>query len=407
MIKYIITAIMLVLFILPESSLAQDVYTATVLYTIPWGNEPDKISSDFQTISYIGHNEIFEPGPWAISDSGILVVVEENQNGRLIMKFDQNGDMIVRKNLATEGGHPKEIAILNSNEVALYNSAVPQKIFILNTNLDLTHEILLPTNNDGYVLFNLTPTSQNSFWLAFFIIEKIADVTYKQYYKTEIFLDGTYSTPLLIWDDVSNTGTPGRFISPAGEPYIFPTDVFGDVYLEKYTDVGLELKKHRLNEQETAYEIIYTHTSVSDPGWENFNQSQNVGARHFVTWQGDFYTIHATDAGMVLTKYTLNHDPVCDLLVVTPMPYQGPSPAAIEFDASGTYDPNPDDELTFEWDFDGDGIFNEPVDDAYTGDQNHPTHEYTQNYEGFVTMRVTDNHEGECNSSVYINVVIQ
>ena len=105
-------------------------------------------------------------------------------------------------------------------------------------------------------------------------------------------------------------------------------------------------------------------------------------------------------------KYDLNDPPVCCLFIVTPMPYRGPSPAEIEFDATGSYDPDPCDELTFEWDFDGDHIYGEPVDDAYTGPPDNPTHSYTEDYIGPVNLKLTDNHGAESYCLVTVEVDI-
>ena len=101
-----------------------------------------------------------------------------------------------------------------------------------------------------------------------------------------------------------------------------------------------------------------------------------------------------------------NHEPSCHLEIVTAMPYQGPSPAEIEFDATSSYDPDPCDELTFEWDFDGDHIYGEPVDDAYTGPPDNPTHSYTEDYIGIVNLKLTDNHGAESYCLVTVEVDI-
>ena len=303
MLRYILYSTIIILN-LQLISFAQSEYSSEILCTIPWGNETGMISDDFKTIGCVGHNEIFEPGPWAISNSGYLAIIEETQYGRFVMKFDPNGNFIVRNNLLSLTGTPWRIAVLDSGEVAISVSSVPQAIVILDSNLNVIEEIFLAYSDYGY--YDLTPSNQNSFWLAFWIRIKIEDVIYKQHFKTEIFLDGTYSTPEITWDDISNTGFPARYISPTGEPYLCNADKYGYLYSGIYA-VSEErtLIKSKLNQQGTEYDIVYTHTSVSDPGWELFETLQNTGPRHFTTWDGDFYTIHATDAGMVLTKYTL------------------------------------------------------------------------------------------------------
>jgi len=111
-------------------------------------------------------------------------------------------------------------------------------------------------------------------------------------------------------------------------------------------------------------------------------------------------------SGKIYILEWVNNPPTCDLQVITQLPYLGPSPAAIEFDASGSFDPDPGDILTFEWDFDGDLIFNEPVDDSYTGDPDNPTHEYTETYHGFVFVKVLDLNDEESICHVQVDVEI-
>ncbi|MFH1677109.1 MAG: PKD domain-containing protein, partial [bacterium] len=84
-----------------------------------------------------------------------------------------------------------------------------------------------------------------------------------------------------------------------------------------------------------------------------------------------------------------NQPPVCDLVVVTEMPASGWNEVPVEFDASGSYDPEGT-ALTFEWDFDGDGNYSESPDDDYTGDPDNPTHIYSEDYFGFVNLWLTD-----------------
>ncbi len=122
----------------------------------------------------------------------------------------------------------------------------------------------------------------------------------------------------------------------------------------------------------------------------------------------DGRTLYLTQylTGNIIVTSPGNHDPICNLLVITPRPHTGPSPVAVEFDASGTYDDDGD-TLTFHWDFDGDKVFDEPIDDAYTGTPSNPTHEYTADYEGAVNLRVTDNYQGECDIAVILSVDVE
>lgn len=101
-----------------------------------------------------------------------------------------------------------------------------------------------------------------------------------------------------------------------------------------------------------------------------------------------------------------NHNPICDLKVVSTLPVHGWDVGTpVAFDASGSTDPDGD-PLTFQWDFDGDGVFSEPVDDSYKGNPDKPTREYKANYNGKVSVRVSDNNGGSSECSVNVQVVV-
>ncbi|MFH1677003.1 MAG: PKD domain-containing protein, partial [bacterium] len=87
-----------------------------------------------------------------------------------------------------------------------------------------------------------------------------------------------------------------------------------------------------------------------------------------------------------------NQDPVCDFVVVTPMPTSGwDGGTPVEFDASGSYDPDGD-PLEYSWDFDGDGIFGDPYD---SGTDDNPTKLYKEDYVEDVCVKVSDGMGGE------------
>jgi len=100
-----------------------------------------------------------------------------------------------------------------------------------------------------------------------------------------------------------------------------------------------------------------------------------------------------------------NQDPVCDLVSVTSMPAKGWDVGVpVEFDASGSSDPDGD-PLTFQWDFDGDGIYGENPDDSYTGDPDNPVHIYTADYSGEVCVKVSDGKGGVSECCIDVEVI--
>ncbi len=96
---------------------------------------------------------------------------------------------------------------------------------------------------------------------------------------------------------------------------------------------------------------------------------------------------------LYVSPIAYNKPPVCEVECLTPMPYEDWA-TEIEFSAEGSYDPDPDDTLTFEWDFDGDGTFGDPYD---SGTDDHPFKYYDSDYVGQVCVRVSDGKdETEC-----------
>ncbi len=96
---------------------------------------------------------------------------------------------------------------------------------------------------------------------------------------------------------------------------------------------------------------------------------------------------------------------ICDVVVdpASPaMPYDGP-PAAFTFDASGSYDVGGAD-LTFEWDFDNDGIFGDSYD---SGTDEVPVKLFTSDNQEQVCVRVSNGtDESECCVEVDITIVM-
>lgn len=373
---------------------ANEQYSSEVLYTIPWGEGPGCLSTAFNSDEY---GWVFSPCPWAVSNSGITVIAEGFTAGSRLVSFDSNGTPLGSLTLYESGvPFPSSLSISDNGIVCL---GYGEQLFLLDSSLSIINAsiVSLPDAHISPICLS----DHNSFWVLISCSIIIDDESYHQRYLVECYDDGSLAEPILIYDGSTGEGTPGIvFVTPTGEFRTAREDMFGYTYRLIADDPDNGLTKYSPSEQE-----VYNHYLESDPGWTWFDITVN-GTHYFVSWSGDFYTLHATDDGAVLTYYELNLPPVCLILVITLMPYQGPSPAAIEFDATHSADPNEGDTLTYEWDFDGDRIFGEPGDDDYTGDPDNPTHEYTSDYNGPVFLRVTDNHGAFSICSVQITVDI-
>jgi hypothetical protein len=204
-------------------------------------------------------------------------------------------------------------------------------------------------------------------------------------------------SPEVLWNGYSDEpeATHYCYVTPNGQVYNRVTDDFGYTYKNVFYN---DVERYDPNQA-----LDFALTIEDDPDWSEICDFANYHVLH----TGDIYTLCATDDGAVLTKYELNLAPTANFFIVTLMPYLGLSPAAIEFDASHSHDPNEGDELTYEWDFDGDLVFSEPVHDSYTGDPANPTHNYTSDYSGPVNLRVTDSHSaiGMCTKVVTVDII--
>jgi hypothetical protein len=110
--------------------------------------------------------------------------------------------------------------------------------------------------------------------------------------------------------------------------------------------------------------------------------------------------------GLVIASERYNQDPVCDIEHGYTFPVEAYDEFDLELDATGSYDPDGD-PITFHWDFDGDGTFDEDPDDSYTGDPDNPTHTYTEDFTGDVCLLLQDDTDGESECCVSVEITIE
>ena len=103
------------------------------------------------------------------------------------------------------------------------------------------------------------------------------------------------------------------------------------------------------------------------------------GALYILEW-GTGFGGNNPDSRLVRVQFVKGKR--APIIVASAEPTSGPLPLAVQFDASGSFDPDPGQLITFAWDFDGDGTF-----DA-TGPN--PTHTYTEAGSYTATLVVRD-----------------
>ncbi len=135
---------------------------------------------------------------------------------------------------------------------------------------------------------------------------------------------------------------------------------------------------------------------------QNYDYSNDMGVMNSA-WDDPLASFFRFD--LHVSSSPSNLDPVCDLVIddETPMPIEDFWPIEVKFDATGSYDPDLD-PLTYEWDFDGDGVYDEDPDDNYTGDVDNPSHLYTEDPAGDAYLRLTDGNGGESECSVPLDL---
>jgi hypothetical protein len=118
--------------------------------------------------------------------------------------------------------------------------------------------------------------------------------------------------------------------------------------------------------------------------------------RHTIrAYRSNFYIIYPSPSGIKLKylKLTVNQPPVANLGGA----YQADEGSIVPFNASASYDP--DGAIAkYEWDFQNDGIYDQTTITATT------TYKYTDNFNGQVKLRVTDNEQATSTDTKSVSI---
>ena len=124
---------------------------------------------------------------------------------------------------------------------------------------------------------------------------------------------------------------------------------------------------------------IELFANIADPA----NPSNSTGAVDLVESNtGDLYYVSLDTGEIHRIRYTAaNHPPVASF---TATPSFGAAPLNVAFDASASSDPDPGDTLTYAWDLDGNGVYNDAT--GVSTSRTYPAGNVT------VGLQVTDSH---------------
>lgn len=287
-----------------------DEYSSQVMFTIPWGYDLGEISPDFMLKNpVIPAKE--SPGPWTVSNEGVLAIVfstyEDNyeESAVYLNTYDCDGTFLnsfAFASIEDVNFCPQNMAFSETGELAVAENS-GDLIVIFTSELEIDSYIRLPLKDQA--TFCVEPSSTGGFWVLYLASERENQYGLENMYLCSLTVDGVLGTPILVWDGVNKQGIPADFVTPYGECTMVFKDMYGYFY-GPTSHISGELGS-AISKSDSDYIQIYRNDWKSDEDW-NWFDIRDPGLKFLITWEGDYYTIRATDAGMVLTKYTLQHE---------------------------------------------------------------------------------------------------
>ena len=203
---------------------------------------------------------------------------------------------------------------------------------------------------------------------------------------------GAVRAPLFAWNHgsqvVPGEGCPTGSSSAAGIAFApangsYPTEYRGALFFADYS-------------RDCIWAMLPGSNGVPDPARV---RTFAAGAANPVQLQigpgGDLFYADFDGGTIRQVSFTAANQP--PTAVATATPTTGTAPLTVQFDGSGSSDPDAGDTLAYDWDLDGDGQYDDSTAVA-------PSHTYTSQGVYTASLRVTDNHAGSSTAAVTITV---
>jgi PKD repeat protein len=203
---------------------------------------------------------------------------------------------------------------------------------------------------------------------------------------------GAVRAPLFAWNHgsqvVPGEGCPTGSSSAAGIAFApangsYPTEYRGALFFADYS-------------RDCIWAMLPGSNGVPDPAQV---RTFAAGAANPVQLQiglgGDLFYADFDGGTIRRVSFTAANQP--PTAVATATPTTGTAPLTVQFDGSGSSDPDAGDTLAYAWDLDGDGQYDDSAAVA-------PSHTYTSQGVYTASLRVTDNHAGASTAAVTITV---